>query len=108
MYYAIFILFYIKYLKKLLKIQNCYKIKAKCLHKLCSKFEVDIKKNWGSYAILFRRYTKNSHRVLFLSQIYQFLSQYYIYNKITTKYGILRLRSFQQYVFCQDYKPFWF
>ncbi len=44
----------------------------------------------------------------FLSQIYQFLSQYYIYNKITTKYGILRLRPFQRYVFCQDYKKFWF
>ncbi len=47
----------------------------------------------------------------FLSQIYQFLSQYYIYNKIIksiTKYGILRLRPFQQYVFCQDYKKFWF
>ncbi len=44
----------------------------------------------------------------FLPQIYQFLSQYYIYNKITTKYGILRLRPFQRYVFCQDYKKFWF
>ncbi len=44
----------------------------------------------------------------FLSQIYKFLSQYYIYNKITTKYGILRLRPFQRYVFCQDYKKFWF
>ncbi len=40
----------------------------------------------------------------FLSQIYQFLSQYYIYNKITTKYGILRLRPFQRYVFCQIIK----
>ncbi len=67
-------------------------MKAICLHKLCSKFEVDMKKNWGSYAILFRRYTKNSHRVhpnsiefvfdAFLLQIYPFLSQYYIYNKI--------------------------
>ncbi len=43
----------------------------------------------------------------FLSQIYQYLSQYYIYNKITNKYGILRLRPFQRYVFCQDYKKFW-
>ncbi len=62
---------------------------------------------------------KNSHRVpfiqtpffffdAFLSQIYQFLSQYYIYNKITTEYGILGLRPFQRYVFCQDYKKFWF
>ncbi len=36
------------------------------------------------------------------------LSQYYIYHKITTKYGILRLRPFQRYVFCQDSKMFWF
>ncbi len=40
----------------------------------------------------------------FLSQMYQFLSHYYAYHKMTTKYGILRLRPFQWYVFCQDYK----
>ncbi len=42
----------------------------------------------------------------FLSQIYQILSQYYIYNKITTKYGILRLRPFQRYVFVKIIKSF--
>ncbi len=31
----------------------------------------------------------------FLSQMYQFLSHYYSYHKMTTKYGILRLRPFQ-------------
>ncbi len=36
------------------------------------------------------------------------LSISYSYHKITTKYGILRLRHFQRYVFCQYYNKFWF
>ncbi len=39
---------------------------------------------------------------IFLSQIYKFLSQYYFYHKIVIKYGTLKLRPFQRYVYCKD------
>ncbi len=68
-------------------------------------------KNWGSCEILFRAsYHKQPPGAIQTPfvQMSKFLCQYYSDRKKTTKYGILRVRPFRRYVFCQDYKKFWF
>ncbi len=91
MYCTIFILYEINIRKKRLKIQNSYKMKSICLHKLCSKFEVDIIKMVHMQFCLgvIPKTATGCHPnsiesfYAFQAQIYQFLSQYYIYKKNT-------------------------
>ncbi len=72
-------------------------------------FQIWYEKNCGSCEILFRAsYHKqppgaiqtplNFFLCIFLSQMSKFLCQYYSDHKKTTKYGILRVRPFRQYV----------
>ncbi len=71
-------------------------MKAICLNKLCSKFEVDINKievTMQFCLCIIPPGAIQNHCIF--SHIYKILSYCYAHHKITTKYGILRLRPFR-------------
>lgn len=85
-------------------------MKAICLSKLRSKFEVDVKKKklLGVTDILFNFLNRKNFQFYYYKIVLLFLNYYYKFInvcpniKTVGKYGTVRLRPFQQYLFCQD------
>ncbi len=104
--YQIFVILY-----KINILQNSFesKIAIKLKPHVYISYVPNLKLMWDF--IYLGRYTTNSHQnsiKCFLMHFYVISLSILLLSKITTKYGILRLIPFQRYVFCQDYKTFWF